>query len=62
MENPSLNAARAWLAELDQSVADGDLTQYRANCAVLKATLAGDQPPEVIQLFEEYTKCKTIPA
>lgn len=44
MENPSLNAARAWLAELDQSVADGD------------------QPPDVIQLFEEYTKCKTIPA
>jgi hypothetical protein len=57
MDYPSLNDARAWLAELDQSVADGDLTQYRARCAVLKVALAGDQPPEVIQLFEEYMQC-----
>ena len=52
--------AVAWLAELDEAVADGDLTQYRATCQVLAATLKGDQSPEVIQLFEEYMQCHSI--
>jgi hypothetical protein len=58
MENTSaLTVAAIWLSELDQSVADGDITQYRATCDVLKVILAGGQPPEVAQLFEEYIQC-----
>ena len=57
-----LATARAWLEELDEAVSDGDLTQYRATCQVLTATLKGDNPPEVIQLFEEYMQCKTTTA
>ena len=52
--------ACAWLAELNQSVTDGDLTQYSATCQVLKATLSGEHSPEVIQLFEEYMQCHSI--
>ena len=52
--------AKTWLKELDQSVADGDLTQYRATCQVLKATLSGEYSPEVIQLFEEYIQCQPV--
>lgn len=52
--------ACAWLNELNQSVTDGDLTQYRATCQVLKATLSGEHSPEVIQLFEEYMQCHSI--
>ncbi len=52
--------AVAWLAELDEAVRDGDLTQYRATCQVLAETLRGDHSPEVIQLFEEYMQCHSI--
>ena len=52
--------AQTWLAELDEAVNDGDLTQYRATCQVLAATLKGGQPPEVIQLFEEYMQCHSV--
>ena len=55
-----LTTAHAWLEELDEAVSDGDLTQYRATCQVLTATLKGDNPPEVIQLFEEYMQCHSV--
>ena len=56
----ALAAARAYLAELDEAVRDGDLTQYRATCAILSETLRGDHSPEVIQLFEEYMQCHSV--
>lgn len=55
-----LTDAQIWLAELDEAVSDGDLTQYRATCQVLSATLKGDHSPEVTQLFEEYMQCHSI--
>lgn len=55
-----LSNTQTWLAELDRSVADGDLTQYRATCAVLAEILKGGHPPEVNQLFEEYMKCHSV--
>lgn len=60
MTKASIETAQAWLEELGQSVTDGDLTQYRATCQVLKAILSGEHSPEVVQLFEEYTKCRSI--
>lgn len=55
-----LATAITWLAELDEAVSDGDLTQYRATCQVLTATLKGYNPPEVQQLFEEYMQCHSV--
>lgn len=52
--------AITWLAELDEAVRDGDLTQYRATCQVLSATLNGGHSPEVVQLFEEYMQCHSV--
>jgi len=52
-----LASAQTWLEELNQSVTEGDLTQYRATCQVLKAVLSGEHSPEVVQLFEEYIQC-----
>lgn len=51
--------AKTWLAELDEAIADGDLSPYRASCQVLAATLRDDHPPEVVRLFEEYMRCRS---
>jgi hypothetical protein len=58
MSDPeNMEQARAWVAELAQAVADGDLTQYRADCMVLAVILRGNSPPEVTQYLEELKTC-----